>query len=120
MRKITLALCGTILLFAACKKSNAPSDLTDETQAITKRSCASYDVLQEQLKADPTLKKRMDQIESFTARMIQSGRLNTKTSSTIEIPVVVHVIYNTTSQNISYAQVNSQITVLNEDYSASN
>jgi hypothetical protein len=120
MRKITLALCGTILLFAACKKSNAPSDITDETQAITKRSCASFEVLQEQLKADPTLKQRMDQIESFTARMIQSGRLNTKASSTIEIPVVVHVVYNTASQNINDAQVNSEIAVLNEDYSATN
>ncbi len=32
------------------------------------------------------------------------------------IPVVVHVIYNTTSQNISDAQINSQIAVLNADF----
>ena len=119
MRRITPALLGMMLLFAACQKSVNPTDNTEETQAIIQRSCGAYDVLQEQLKADPTLKQRMDQIEAFTTRMIQSGKAN-KASGTIEIPVVVHVLYNTPSQNISDAQVNSQITVLNQDYSASN
>ena len=34
----------------------------------------------------------------------------------IRIPVVVHVIYNTNAQNISDAQINSQIAVLNADF----
>lgn len=34
----------------------------------------------------------------------------------IEIPVVVHVLYNTTQQNISNAQIQSQINVLNQDF----
>ena len=34
----------------------------------------------------------------------------------ITIPVVVHVLYNNAIQNISDAQVNSQIDVLNEDF----
>lgn len=38
----------------------------------------------------------------------------------ITIPVVVHVLYNTADQNISDAQVQSQIDVLNEDFSATN
>jgi hypothetical protein len=118
MRKIAPAICAVILVFTACKKS-ATSSSDDEQQAITKRSCASYEVLQEQLKADPTLKQRMDQIEAYTARMIQSGKLS-GTTGIIEIPVVVHVVYNTTAQNISDAQVQSQIDVLNEDYGAAN
>lgn len=36
---------------------------------------------------------------------------------TIHIPVVVHVIYKTAEQNISYEQIQSQIDVLNEDFS---
>ena len=122
MKKIALALCGITLLFTACKKSNAPSqDVTEETQVtITKRTCGSYDVLQTQLKADPSLQQRMNQIEAFTTRMIQSGRLNQRTSGAVEIPVVVHVVYNTTAQNISDQQIASQIAVLNEDYSATN
>jgi len=34
----------------------------------------------------------------------------------IEIPVVVHVVYNTPQQNISDAQIQSQIDVLNQDF----
>lgn len=38
----------------------------------------------------------------------------------IIIPVVVHVVYNNTSQNISNEQVRSQIEVLNKDYRKKN
>ena len=34
----------------------------------------------------------------------------------VVIPVVVHVVYNTANQNISEAQIKSQIAVLNKDY----
>lgn len=34
----------------------------------------------------------------------------------ITIPVVVHVVYKNALQNISMAQINSQLQVLNEDY----
>jgi len=36
------------------------------------------------------------------------------------IPVVVHVVYNTPSENISNAQIKSQIAVLNRDFRATN
>ncbi|MEO5644006.1 MAG: zinc-dependent metalloprotease [Bacteroidia bacterium] len=36
--------------------------------------------------------------------------------SVITIPVVVHVVYNTTVQNIALSQIQSAISVLNEDY----
>lgn len=38
----------------------------------------------------------------------------------VNIPVVVHVVYNTASENISDEQIFSQIEVLNRDYNASN
>ena len=34
----------------------------------------------------------------------------------IRIPIVVHVVWNTAAQNVSDAQINSQIVVLNADY----
>lgn len=41
----------------------------------------------------------------------------TSTAGTVyQIPVVVHVIYNTVEQNISEASIYSQLDVLNEDY----
>jgi hypothetical protein len=38
----------------------------------------------------------------------------------VNIPVVVHVVYNTAAENISDEQILSQIEVLNSDFSASN
>ena len=34
----------------------------------------------------------------------------------VRIPVVVHVVYNTSTENITDAQIQSQITILNEDF----
>ena len=42
------------------------------------------------------------------------------TSAIVTIPVVVHVLYNTSDQNIPDAQILSQIDILNHDYTASN
>ena len=69
--------------------------------------------------------KRMtqDQFEAWVAPLVQkNATLRTaQTNAVITIPVVVHVIYNGqavgTAPNISDLQVQSQITVLNQDYS---
>jgi hypothetical protein len=63
------------------------------------------------------------QFESWLAPLVQkNAALRTaQTNAVITIPVVVHVIYNGQevgiAPNISDAQVQSQITVLNQDYS---
>jgi hypothetical protein len=115
MRKFLSLLVGSILFFS-CQKSQAPSVL-DEGDAI-KRTCATDEVLKAQLAEDPTLADRMNSIEAFTQKLISSGNL--RTAGTIEIPVVVHVLYNAAVENISDAQVASQIDVLNEDYNLKN
>ena len=45
---------------------------------------------------------------------------NKKTSSIINIPVVFHVVYKNTIENISEAQILSQLTILNEDFRRQN
>jgi hypothetical protein len=47
-------------------------------------------------------------------------RVSAQDDHTIVIPVVVHILYNTASQNISDAQVMSQFEVLNRDYRGTN
>ena len=43
-----------------------------------------------------------------------------RTTDSLLIPVVVHVVWNLPEENISNDQIQSQITVLNEDFNASN
>lgn len=88
----------------------------------TLRACASMDVLAQQLADNPNLKAQMDEVEVHTNRIIASkvGTSALGPNDIITIPVVVNVLWNTTQENISDAQIQSQIDVLNEDYSNTN
>ena len=49
-------------------------------------------------------------------RLFDLGNIDAVRSGVTRIPVVVHVVWNTAAQNISDAQIASQINVLNRDY----
>ncbi|MDB5199782.1 MAG: Pregnancy-associated plasma protein-A [Chitinophagaceae bacterium] len=121
MKKITLASLVLLTIFIGCKKNTTTElQVTDKVEAIMQRSCAANDVLQRQLIEDPTLKTRMDEIETFTRKTIAAGEINRLVNGVIEIPVVVNVLYRTAAENISDAQIQSQIDVLNADYNSTN
>lgn len=88
------------------------------TPVIRQRTCGT-------MEADAALRARYPQmgtLEDFERRMQQAlqGRDVRGPQEVITIPVVVHVIHNGeavgTGPNISRAQIQSQIDVLNEDY----
>ncbi len=108
------------LLMFSCQNDNNATELTNQNapvNASAHRGCASHEVLEAQMKADPTLATRMAEIEKFTNQTIQSGRL---VNGVMEIPVVFNVLYRTTAENISLTRLQSQIDVLNKDFSATN
>jgi len=113
MKKILLSASVILMLFACQNETTEPT-----TSAIAKRGCASQDVLTEQMAADPTLAIRMNQIEAFTQKVqLSNKRL---VGGKVVIPVVVNVLYKTAAENISDAQIQSQIDVLNDDFTATN
>jgi hypothetical protein len=115
MKKLILSA-AVMLMFFSCQ--NDQTDLgNDSTTAVAKRGCATQDVLEAQMKADPTLAIRMNQIEAFTQKAMLTKRL---VNGKVVIPVVVNVLYRTAAENISDAQIQSQIDVLNKDYTATN
>lgn len=116
MKKYTL-LMMTVLIFLSCHKKDAS---TLENNVISQRTCATNEAVKAQLAEDPGLQQRMNAIELFTKRMIASGETMKMKGKALEIPVVVHVLYNTLEENISDAQVQSQIDVLNEDFNLRN
>jgi DUF1009 family protein len=59
----------------------------------------------------------MNQIEAFTQKAMLTGRI---VNGKIEIPVNVNVLYRTAAENISLAQIQSQIDILNKDFNATN
>lgn len=84
------------------------------------RNCAAHTVLQEQMQADPVLEHRMLDMEEKTQRYMREARGSAARFTAREIPVYVHVIYRTSQENISDAQIQSQIDQINADFAASN
>ncbi|PXY39750.1 zinc metalloprotease [Flavobacterium cheongpyeongense] len=115
MKKILFSAVTALVLFSCQNEQTESSD--SSLNVASRRVCASQQVLEEQLKADPMLAIRMNEIEAFTHKSILTNRL---VNGKIEIPVVVNVLYRTTAQNISNAQIQSQIDVLNKDFNALN
>ncbi|MBL6447784.1 zinc metalloprotease [Fulvivirga sp. 29W222] len=113
-------------------------DETDGRSALGGKSCHTMKVLNQKLENDPGLHQRMYNIERNVRQFIAAkkpdgaGGGNGGGSGdggsdpvndglgTINIPVYVHVIYNSSIENISDAQINSQMNVLNADFNKSN
>jgi hypothetical protein len=83
------------------------------------RRCATMDVHRRLLSTNPEYARIRDDIEN-QAQRYESGELATQRVGVTRIPVVVHVVWNTTAQNISDTQIASQIDVLNRDFRRTN
>jgi PKD repeat protein len=83
------------------------------------RRCGTMENLEKLKQQDPGLESRMKQLEQQTQEWIKSHPQQ-KTNAVITIPVVIHIVYNTSAENISDAQAKSVIDVLNEDFNKKN
>ena len=81
--------------------------------------CSSMDVLYQDELNDPSLAANILVQQQLQDQWMQQNP-DGGSRSVVTIPVVVHVVYNTTTQNISDAQIQSQIAVLNQDYARLN
>ncbi|MDX6182657.1 zinc metalloprotease [Flavobacterium sp. Fl-77] len=115
MKKVFLSAFAALVFFSC--QNDQSENLDQDTNTIAQRGCASQDVLDAQLRANPALAIKMNEIEAFTQNQVLTNRL---VNGKVEIPVIVNVLYRTTAQNISDAQIQSQIDVLNKDFNAAN
>ncbi len=81
------------------------------------RNCESMNVLQQLQNNDPLLEQRMEAIERFTEDYVKQPSLQ---RAVVTIPVVFHIVYRTNTENISAAQIQSQLDVLNLDFRRQN
>ena len=89
-------------------------------QDLLERNCGTMENLEIRKQQDPGLEARMQKIETFTQNKIQEMQNNRVDGNIITIPVVVHVLYRNSTENISVAQIQSQLDVLNEDFRRTN
>ena len=100
IRSFLLSICSLLLL---------AGDLSAQ-----QRSCGANELLARQLMEDPFMQQRMDDIERQTEQFIEAGGAQDRV--VVTIPVVVHVVYYNSAQNISDARIMSQLQVLNDDF----
>ncbi|WP_299668543.1 zinc metalloprotease [uncultured Polaribacter sp.] len=116
-------------------------DLSKTAQKGKDKNCYSMEVLNRQLNEIPGLYKKMYDVEHATRKFLAGKGKPTNGGGgsgggggttdvdvapindglgIVNIPVYVHVVYSNSNQNISNAQVTSQINVLNEDFRKTN
>ena len=87
-------------------------------EAPLHRSCATSEVNERLLRTVEGYAESRAEIENRTARVLDA-QVALRTGCT-QIPVVVHVVYRNATENIANSQIDSQISVLNADFRATN
>ncbi|MGB7980960.1 MAG: zinc metalloprotease [Candidatus Nanopelagicales bacterium] len=91
----------------------------EDNETPTVRSCATMEVHERLLRSDPQYAAARAQSETRAWQFARGTRAGGRIGVTV-IPVVVHVVWRTNAENISDAQIASQITVLNRDFRKTN
>ena len=86
---------------------------------MAQRACSSFDYLESEAKTNPSVKYTIERVENFIQRKLNeasrvAGRPHV--GNIIKIPVVVHVLYNKASENVTDEKVIEQIKILNDNF----
>jgi hypothetical protein len=92
-----------------------------EEQAVpSRRKCGAAAAYYLAVEAYPEYRAGQRELEALTAQRMSFGTAALIPEAPITVPVVVHVVHNKQSENISESQIESQITVLDQDFAAEN
>ncbi|GAB2528656.1 M43 family zinc metalloprotease [Rufibacter soli] len=83
--------------------------------AQTRRTCGTMDYVQHLEQDRPNLRAQL-QLQAREATGLKGRYENRALGGVVTIPVVVHVVYNSSAQNISNVQIQTQIAALNRDF----
>ena len=111
MKHLILGLTLSILGYSLAAQS-------DSNKRDIKR-CNSTQALQKRIQKNPQLSYKLG-VARTEIQSLKKSRLKSINGEIITIPVVVHVLYRTDQENISDAQIASQLAVLNEDFRRKN
>jgi pregnancy-associated plasma protein-A len=88
----------------------------DEYGSPEIRRCVTMDQHWRLVRKDPEYRDRSRRVERDIQDWVARYAADGLRTGLIRIPVVVHVVFNTTAENISDAQIQSQFDVLNQDF----
>ena len=93
-----------------------------QNSVATTRNCGTEAYMEELKQNDAGFEQRQLQVEQAVQQVLQRQQEGQylRAASVISIPVVFHVLYNTSAENISDEQLLSQLNVLNADFRRQN
>jgi hypothetical protein len=107
---------AAIISLTAFTGYKSPQDPGDNSfNPNSKKNCGTVEFNNIQMQRNPQFKINREEIERFTKEYVLDDN-----RSVVTIPVVFHVVYNTNEQNISDAQLMSQLEILNKDFNRLN
>ncbi len=112
LRLIFSFIIPVIILASSIAVGNDKPSNGNESNHVSR--CATVEFNKRQMERYPEFRANRNAIERFTRGFENTDNL------LITIPVVFHIIWNTPEQNISEAQVQSQIDVMNKDFARLN
>ncbi|MCD9856270.1 zinc metalloprotease [Epilithonimonas sp. JDS] len=125
MKKLVLG--AFILSFLSACNSDSVANQNEEAENKTNtgttaaRMCPSEEIRNKALQSNPELMQKFVQLEASTENFANDLKLGkVLADGSVEIPVVVNVLYSTAAENVSDARIAEQIDVLNKDYAATN
>src|SRR5262245_6785611 len=95
------------------------SDIHGTSDVPPRRTCGTMQVFNSLIERHPEYRTAIASLESATRQRFTEAAF-LAVPETVTIPVVVHVVHNTDEENISQAQIDSQIEALNRDFRATN
>ena len=84
----------------------------------SEKVCGTHEHLLDQIRNNPEIEQLMERYEARLSSMKQDAAVQSETVYTI--PLVFHIIYNRTEQNVSDARINELVAVLNRDFAGMN
>ena len=110
-----LAVAMTVLVLSPLQAQDAGEQVDKN---VRERVCHTMGNLERLMHEKPKMSQRMALIEKQTEMHVRQVKANPAQHSqlVVTIPVVFHILYNTAAENISEAQVMSQMDILNEDF----
>ncbi|GGG55425.1 zinc metalloprotease [Epilithonimonas arachidiradicis] len=119
--KKTFFYLATAIALTACTQNSETETLAEENSTTTvaaRRSCPSEEIRQQLLSTDASARARYANIEAGLQSFITSGKV--LADGSVDIPVVVNVLYKSSAENISDARIAEQIAILNADFAGTN
>ena len=114
------SVCLMVIFMTNCKKdvlTNTPENVAQTpSQKRNVRRCASSERLESMLEAYPEMRLKRQEIEEATQKFVADYDKTARARAVINIPVVFHIVWKTAAQNVSDAQVVSQLKALNDDF----